>query len=194
MIIKSHKITVRDIFNGYIDKDDDGVFAYGGRLAIRPPYQREFVYDHKQEEAVIHTVLRNFPLNVMYWVKTGEKSYEILDGQQRTLSIMRFLDRKFSIIWNEDTHNCDSLPTDIYKKILDYELMVYNVDVTWNDSSGQDHMYLLLSDAEIQRRHEWHGDNGTVSMQIYACSTDRYDNTDQIWFAYRSSEIGVNQS
>lgn len=65
----------------------------------------------------------------------------------------------------------------------------YNVDVTWNDSSGQDHMYLLLSDAEMQRRHELLGDNGTVSMQIYACSTSRYDNIDQVWFADQSVSV-----
>ena len=81
MTIEPRAIKVRDIFSGYSDSGDDGVFAYDGRLAIRPAYQREFVYDEEQAEAVIHTVIRGFPLNVMYWVKTGADTYEILDGQ-----------------------------------------------------------------------------------------------------------------
>lgn len=91
MKISQKNIKVQEIFNSFIDNGDDGVFAYGGKLAIRPPYQREFVYDIEQSEAVIQTVLKGFPLNVMYWVKVGEDKYEILDGQQRTLSVMHFL-------------------------------------------------------------------------------------------------------
>ena len=65
MNIKQQLVKVKDIFNGYVDKGDDGVFAYGGKLAIRPPYQREYVYNDDQAEAVIHTVLKGFPLKVM---------------------------------------------------------------------------------------------------------------------------------
>ena len=68
MDIIPKQIKVKDVFNGYADNGDDGVFAYSGKLAIRPPYQREFVYDDNQAEAVIQTVLKGFPLNVMYWV------------------------------------------------------------------------------------------------------------------------------
>ena len=125
MKITQRQIKVSDVFQGYNDNGDDGVFAFGGRLAVRPPYQREFVYDEQQSEAVIHTVLRGFPLNVMYWVKTGEDSYEILDGQQRTLSIMEFLKHKFSITLNGQKYYWDALPDDKYEQIMNYELMVY---------------------------------------------------------------------
>lgn len=125
MKIEQRPVKVRDVFEGYVDKDDDGVFAYGGRLAIRPAYQREFVYNDAQAEAVIHTVLRGFPLNVMYWVKTGEDSYEILDGQQRTLSLMKFLDHKFSITLDGKRYYCDALPPDQYDALMNYEFMVY---------------------------------------------------------------------
>lgn len=91
MKIEPKQIKVREVFESYADNGDDGVFAYGGRLAIRPPYQREFVYDNEQAEAVIQTVLKGFPLNVMYWVKVGNDRYEVLDGQQRTLSVMQYL-------------------------------------------------------------------------------------------------------
>ena len=97
MKIAPMQIKVRDVLDSYVDNGDDGVFAYGGKLAIRPPYQREFVYDDKQAEAVIQTVLKGFPLNVMYWVKVGDDRYEVLDGQQRTLSVMQYLKHKFSV-------------------------------------------------------------------------------------------------
>lgn len=125
MNITPVSIKVSDIFEGYEDKGDDGVFAYGGRLAIRPAYQREFVYDAEQAEAVIHTVLKGFPLNVMYWVKTGEDKYEVLDGQQRTLSVMQYLSHKFSITLDGQAYYHDSLPDDKFNAIMNYEFMIY---------------------------------------------------------------------
>ena len=118
MKVELHNISVKDIFEGFVDNADDGVFAYGGKLTIRPPYQREFVYDLKQQEAVLHTVLKGFPLNTMYWVKTGEDSYEILDGQQRTLSVMQFLKHKVQINIDGKSYYEDSLPNDFYKAFL----------------------------------------------------------------------------
>ncbi len=128
MEIKPVSIKVKDVFNGYIDNGDSGVFAYGGNLAIRPPYQREFVYDAIQSESVIHTVLKGFPLNVMYWVKVGDGRYEILDGQQRTLSIMRYLKHQFSISIDGQKYYCDALPDDKYNSLMDYEFMIYICD------------------------------------------------------------------
>lgn len=125
MRIEPTRIKVKDIFDNYVDKGDDGVFAYGGKLAIRPPYQREYVYNDDQAEAVIHTVLKGFPLNVMYWVKIGKDQYEVLDGQQRTLSVMKFLDHKFEVKINGCSCYWDSLPDDKYEDLMNYEFMVY---------------------------------------------------------------------
>ncbi len=125
MKITPISIKVRDIFDCYSDNGDDGVFAYGGRLAVRPPYQREFVYDTAQAERVIHTVLKGFPLNVMYWVKVGEDKYEVLDGQQRTLSVMQYLKHQFPITLNSQKYYWDSLPDDKYNAIINYEFMIY---------------------------------------------------------------------
>lgn len=128
MKIELHNIPVKEVFNGYKDMDDDGVVGYGGKLDIRPAYQRNYVYSPEQAEAVIQTVLRKpsgYPLNVMYWVKTGNDTYEILDGQQRTLSLMQYLDHKYPIKLNGKIFYCDSLPDDEYAQIMDYELMVY---------------------------------------------------------------------
>lgn len=125
MKIEPKQIKVKDIFNGYSDNGDDGVFAYGGRLAIRPPYQREFVYDSDQAEAVIYTVLKGFPLNVMYWVKVDDEKYEVLDGQQRTLSVMQYLKHQFSVMLDGQKYYWDALPDDKYNAIMNYEFMVY---------------------------------------------------------------------
>lgn len=125
MNIEPRKIKIRDVFQNYADNGDDGVFAYGGRLAIRPAYQREFVYDLEQAEAVIQTVLKGYPLNVMYWVKTGEDCYEVLDGQQRTLSVMQYLKHQFPITLDGKKFYWDALPDDKYNRIMDYEFMIY---------------------------------------------------------------------
>lgn len=101
MKIEPVSIKVKEIYDCYTDNGDDGVFAYGGKLAIRPAYQREFVYNAEQSEAVIHTILKNYPLNVMYWVKVGDEQYEVLDGQQRTLSVMQYLKHKFPVTIDE---------------------------------------------------------------------------------------------
>ena len=125
MKIEQHNIKVKDIFNGFTDDGEDGVFAYDGKLTIRPPYQREFIYDLKHQEAVLHTILKGFPLNTMYWVKNGKDEYEILDGQQRTLSVMYFLSHKLQITLNGKSYYNDSLPDDLYNALMDYEFLVY---------------------------------------------------------------------
>ncbi|MGP1416110.1 MAG: HNH endonuclease family protein [Treponema sp.] len=125
MKIEPKSIKVRDIFESYSDNGDDGVFAYGGKLAIRPPYQREFVYSLEQAEAVMHTILKGFPLNVMYWVKVGNEKYEVLDGQQRTLSVMQYLKHQFPITIDGKKYYWDALTDDKFNSIMNYEFMIY---------------------------------------------------------------------
>lgn len=69
MKIELKPIKLKDLFQGYKDDAEEGVVAYGGLLDVRPKYQREFVYKDEQRNAVIDTVRKGFPLNVMYWVK-----------------------------------------------------------------------------------------------------------------------------
>lgn len=127
MEIKLQEITIRDLCRGYLDKHEDGVVGYGGLLDIRPAYQREFVYKDKQREEVIKTVRNNFPLNVMYWVKRptldaeGREQFEVLDGQQRTISICQYVQGVFSV----DDRYFENLTSDEQAQILDYRLMVY---------------------------------------------------------------------
>lgn len=121
MKIKLHEIKVREVVNGYVDSDENGVVGYGGKLNIRPAFQREFIYKDKQRDEVIRTIQKNFPLNVMYWVKNGENDFELLDGQQRTISICQYVSGDFSI----DHMAYDNLTDIEQNQILDYPLMIY---------------------------------------------------------------------
>ena len=121
MKIEEHKIPVREVFDGYVDSAELGVRGYGGKLNIRPAFQREFVYKPAQRDAVIETVRQGFPLNVMYWVRNGEGGFEMLDGQQRTLSICQYVNNEFSI----DHHKFENLTKEEQEDILNYELTIY---------------------------------------------------------------------
>jgi hypothetical protein len=121
MKINLKKIQIREVYKNYINNDEDGVVGYGGKLNIRPKYQREFVYKDKQRDAVINTVRKDFPLNVMYWVENEDGSLEVLDGQQRTISICSYLKGDYSINF-QYFHN---LEKEEREQILNYELMIY---------------------------------------------------------------------
>ncbi|HRO75965.1 MAG TPA: DUF262 domain-containing protein [Crocinitomicaceae bacterium] len=121
MNIELKEITVRELANGFEDNNENGVVGYGGKLDIRPPYQREFIYKDKQREAVIDTVTKDYPLNVMYWAVRGDGTFEVIDGQQRTISICQYVNGDFA-------HNFmyfHNLQKDAQEQILNYKLMVY---------------------------------------------------------------------
>lgn len=121
MKIELQQVKIRDIVNGYINNDEDGVVGYDGKLNIRPKYQREFIYNDQQQQEVIRTVLKNFPLNVMYWCINKDGTYELLDGQQRTLSICEYISGNFSV----DGKYFYTLQDNQQNDILDYPLMIY---------------------------------------------------------------------
>ena len=124
MTIKQIEVTVGEITRGYMNNDEQGVRGYDGLLDIRPPYQREFIYNEKEQQAVITTVLRGYPLNVMYWVRRSDDAecpYEVMDGQQRTLSLCEYVAGKYSY----DFKNFFNQPEDVQRRILDYKLTVY---------------------------------------------------------------------
>lgn len=121
MKIKLTEVQIRHLTDGYINNNEEGVKGYFGNLNIRPKYQREFVYKDKQRDAVIDTIQKQFPLNVMYWVDSGKGTYEVLDGQQRTISICEYVAGNFSI----NSMYFHNLTQDEKDAILDYPLMVY---------------------------------------------------------------------
>ena len=121
MDIELRHITIGELVEGYRDDGEGGVVGYDGNLDIRPPFQREFVYKDKQRAAVIDTINNGFPLNVMYWADRGDGSYEIIDGQQRTISAAQYVNGDFS----RDGLYFHNLTADKQAHILGYELMVY---------------------------------------------------------------------
>lgn len=126
MNIDPKEITVRELTNGYQDNNENGVVGYGRKLDIRPPYQREFIYKDKQRDAVIDTITKNYPLNVMYWAVRDDGNFEVIDGQQRTISICQYVEGDFSIN-GLAFHN---LTSDKKEQILNYKLMVYQCSGT----------------------------------------------------------------
>lgn len=123
MKINLHQIEIREIVNQYKDNAEEGVVGFGGMLNIRPAYQREFVYKDKQREAVITTINAGFPLNAMYWCANDDGTYEVLDGQQRTISFCQYVDGAFSV----DGNYFHNLTNDEQEKILSYKCMVFIV-------------------------------------------------------------------
>ena len=130
MKIELHEVRVRELCAGYNDLSiqEEGIVGYGGRLNIRPKYQREFVYDEKQRNAVMDTVWQNFPLNVMYWVKTDGTDgieYEVLDGQQRTISICSFIAGEYMMNFDGNLLGFNNMTIEQQNRILDYKLQIY---------------------------------------------------------------------
>ena len=128
MKIERKQITIADLIDGYTDSGVSGVTAYGGRLDVRPAYQREYIYGEKERDEVIRSVSKGFPLNVMYWSKVGDR-YELMDGQQRTISICRYAAE------NEQTFSVDmrywhNLQDDERGSFLAYPLDIYVCDGT----------------------------------------------------------------
>lgn len=137
MEIKLHSIPIRALCASYEDLSiqEEGITGYGGRLNIRPKYQREFVYDEKKRNAVMDTVWEGFPLNVMYWVRTGkntagEDTYELLDGQQRTISICSFIAGEYLMHFDNNLLGFNNMTEEQQNRILDYQLQVYICDGT----------------------------------------------------------------
>ncbi|MBA3047705.1 DUF262 domain-containing protein [Patescibacteria group bacterium] len=150
MKIELKEITIKEVANGYKNSDEEGVVGYGGKLNIRPKYQREFIYKDDKRNAVIETVKKNFPLNVMYWVKSEDGTFEVMDGQQRTISFCEYIDGKFSLN-NLYFHNL----TDTDKEqILNYKLMIYFCE--GNDKEKMDWFKIIniagekLTDQELR--------------------------------------------
>ena len=129
MTIELRNYSIREIIEGYKDNCEDGVVGFNGKLDIRPSYQREFVYKDDKRNAVMDTILKGYPLNVMYWAKTTE-GFEVMDGQQRTISFCQYVNGDYSIEYMGNTYAFFNLPNDIKEQILNYNLMVYVCDGT----------------------------------------------------------------
>ena len=124
MKIAPHAVTIAELFEGYDDRGELGVSGFNGKLDIRPAYQREFVYDDKHKKAVIETVRKGYPLNTMYWAVAGD-GFELMDGQQRTISICQYLNGEFAVDIDGSPMFFGNLTAERQQQIRDYDLSVY---------------------------------------------------------------------
>lgn len=151
MKIEQKTILVRDVVKDYTDNHEEGVIGYGGKLDIRPAFQREFVYKNNQRNAVIDSILRGYPLNVMYWVKR-DNQFEVLDGQQRTISICSYVNGDFSFVISGNDMYFHNLSKENQDKILNYALTVYFCEGT--DDETMDWFRIVNIAGEVLREQE----------------------------------------
>lgn len=128
-------LTVADICDGFVynQLEGKGLYGLGGKLTIQPEYQRNYIYADgggKKEQAVIHSLLANYPLGLIYFNKVAADKFEVLDGQQRITSIGRFVTNKFAIMDGPNPQMFDSLPADQQKRIKASKLLIYECEGT----------------------------------------------------------------
>ncbi len=148
MKITGHEISVREIYDGYEDNDINGVVGYHGLLNIRPAFQREFIYEGKQRDEVIRTIIRGFPLNVMYWAVNEDGTYELIDGQQRTLSLCKYIAGDYVI----NGRGFSNLTKTECESIMNYKLIVYFCEGT--DKEKLDWFQVINTKAQELRPQE----------------------------------------
>lgn len=117
------------------DDSENGAYVDmpGGRLWLRPPYQREFVYKPSQMVAVIMTALKGYPLGDIYFAVNADGTFEVIDGQQRLLSLLHFINGDFSVVWDGDTRYFHNLPDELKAIFLEYCLHTYYCDGNEHD-------------------------------------------------------------
>ncbi len=128
-------ITIAEICDGFVynELEGKGLYGLGGQLTIQPEYQRNYIYADgggEKEADVIHSILKKYPLGLIYFNKINKDQFEVLDGQQRITSIGRFVTNKFAITDDGNPKNFDSLPTDQQDRILNSRLLIYECEGT----------------------------------------------------------------
>ncbi len=126
-------ITVADICDGFVynQLEGKGLFGLSGKLTIQPEYQRNYIYAEsggKKEQDVVHSLLKKYPLGLIYFNKVGKDKFEVLDGQQRITSIGRFVTNKFAIMDSGNPKYFDSLPADQRAVIQNSDLLIYECE------------------------------------------------------------------
>jgi hypothetical protein len=124
-------ITVKDICDGFVynELEGKGLFGLSGKLTIQPEYQRNYIYaDGKKDVAVIDSLLKGYPLGLIYFVKVNDDKFEVLDGQQRITSFGRFVTNKFAVKVDGMEQYFDSLAPELQSKIIDAKLTIYECE------------------------------------------------------------------
>lgn len=131
MFIREIEVSLKALVGGFSDRDEEGVVAFNGKLNVRPPYQREFIYSEEQQKRVIESILNQRPINVFYWGRVGDAdNYELIDGQQRTMSICRFVHGGLHANYKGTSVAFANLTNDEQRDFLSYKWRGYTCDGT----------------------------------------------------------------
>lgn len=186
-------ITIRNIVEGfaYSEHEGKGLFGLDGKLTIQPEYQRNYIYaDGKRDVAVVDSILKGYPIGVVYFNKVGDDAYEVLDGQQRITSIGRFVTGKFAVKDSDDHEQYYSgMSEEQRRKILDTPLLVYVCEgeeremMQWFETINI--AGVPLKQQEI-RNAIYHGTFVTRAKEVFSNSQDSHV---QKWSAYVAGEV-----
>jgi len=186
-------ITVKDICDGFVynELEGKGLFGLSGKLVIQPEYQRNYLYaEQKMEEAVIQSVLKGYPLGLIYFNKVDEEKYEVLDGQQRITSLGRFITGKFPLIdENGMPHYFATMPEDKKKIINEKELTIY---ICEGEESEIKEWFKTINIAGIPLNRQ-EIDNAVYSGTFVTKAKEEFSNSQnaniQKWSAYISGKV-----
>ena len=186
-------ITVKDICDGFVynELEGKGLFGLSGKLVIQPEYQRNYLYaEQKMEEAVIQSVLKGYPLGLIYFNKVDEEKYEVLDGQQRITSLGRFITGKFPLIdENGMPHYFATMPEDKKKIINEKELTIY---ICEGEESEIKEWFKTINIVGIPLNRQ-EIDNAVYSGTFVTKAKEEFSNSQnaniQKWSAYISGKV-----
>lgn len=182
-------LTVRDICDGFVynEYEGKGLFGWSGKLTIQPEYQRNFIYsegDGRKEVAVIESILKGYPLGLIYFNEPSEGTYEILDGQQRVTSIGRFVTNRFAI---KDKNGMEQyfrgLNPEEKEKILNYKLLTYvcrgeeneikdwfeTINIVGVPLNKQERLNATFSGPFVTKAKEWFSNSRNPLLQKWGC-------------------------
>ena len=184
------ELTIKDICEGFVysDLEGKGLFGLSGKLTIQPEYQRNYIYaDGKRDVAVIKSILKGYPLGLIYFNKVSDNAFEVLDGQQRITSFGRFVTSKFSIIdENEMPHNFNSFTADKKEKILQTKLLIYECEGTESEIKE---WFRTINIAGVPLNNQellnavYSGPFVTLAKEVFSNS---YNTNIQQWYKYIS--------
>jgi hypothetical protein len=186
-------ITIEEICKGFVynELEGKGLFGLSGKLVIQPEYQRNYLYaKQKMEEAVIHSVLKGYPLGLIYFNKVGADAYEVLDGQQRVTSLGRFLTDKFPLFDSDGLpHYFGRMPTDEQKKIKETPLTIY---ICEGEESEIKAWFRTINIAGIPLNHQ-EISNAVYSGPFVTKAKEEFSNSQnsniQKWSAYIKGDV-----
>lgn len=186
-------ITIEQICKGFVynELEGKGLFGLSGKLTIQPEYQRNYLYaKEKKEEAVIQSVLKGYPLGLLYFNKVSEDKYEVLDGQQRITSLGRFLTDKFPLFdSNGLPHYFRRMPADEQKRINETTLTIY---ICEGEESEIKEWFRTINIAGIPLNHQ-EISNAVYSGPFVTLAKEEFSNSNnanvQKWSSYIKGDI-----